>query len=117
MPIIDFTNPFYSFITIILFVLCIYLAKNQKTNTVPCIMLLAFLTILVGHTIELANIKDLANITILSKNIVIDEAFTFASYLAFLWLDRIQIDASKKKKGNKKDQTIEDGLDFLWKKV
>ena len=118
MPFVDFTNPFYAVTAIILFVLCVYLARNNKTNTVTCIMLLAFLTILVGHTIELANIFDKVDATALAKNIIIDEAFTLASYMMFLWTDKIQIDDRKKKKGKKKkDHTIKDGLDFLWKEV
>ena len=119
MPFVDFTNPFYSITAIVLFVLCTYLAKNNKSNTVTCIMLLGFLAILVGHTIELSLARESIDVSLVSKNIVIDEAFTLASYMAFLWTDKIQIDDRKKKKGKKKkkDPTIKDGLDFLWKEV
>lgn len=127
MPVIDFTQPLYLVAALTLFLLCLYLARNNKTNTVPCIMLLSFLTLLVGHTIELVNGGDVST---LATCIVVDEAFTFISFLTFLWLDRIQVEEKKKaskgkKKSNKKDEkqklddvVIEDdGLDVLWKKV
>ena len=62
MPIIDFTQPFYLVAALVLFLLCLYLARNNKTNTVTCIVLLCFVTLLVGHTIELvnANIEDIS---------------------------------------------------------
>lgn len=127
MPVIDFTKPLYLIVAIVLFLLCLYLGRNTKKNTVPCIMLFCFLSLLVGHTIELINVDDISTI---AKCIVIDEAFTFASFLVFLWLDRVQVEEKKKsskgkKKSNKKgekeklnDVVIEDdGLDVLWKKV
>ncbi len=127
MPIIDFTQPLYLIAAVTLFLLCLYLARNNKTNTVPCIMLFSFLTILVGHTIELVNG---GTVSTLATCIVVDEAFTFVSFLTFLWLDRIQVEEKKKaskgkKKSTKKDKkeklddvVIEDdGLDILWKKV
>ncbi len=127
MPIIDFTQPFYLVAAITLFLLCLYLGRNNKTNTIPCIMLFCFLTLLVGHTIELVNT---AEISTLATCIVVDEAFVFISFLTFLWLDRVQVEEKKKaskgkKKSTKKDKkeklddvVIEDdGLDVLWKKV
>ena len=118
MPIIDLTKPYYLLAAVVIFVLCLYLGRNMKTNTVPCLVLLVFLTIIVGHTIELTSALSANFISTLAKNIIIDEAFIFASFLSFLWVDKIQIDANKKKKGKKKSEpTIKDGLDFLWKKV
>ena len=105
MPLIDFTQSYYLVIALVLFVLCLFLARNLKTNTVPCIMLLAFCAILVGHTIELAN-APVELVEKISKCIVIDEAFIFISFLSF-----------KGKKGGKEEKTIKDGLDFLWKQV
>lgn len=128
MPIINFTEPLYLLAAVVLFLLCLYLARNNKTNTVPCIMLFCFLTLLVGHTIELVNGVN-APVSTLAVCIIVDEAFTFISFLTFLWLDKIQVEEKKKnskgkkssKKGEKEkidDRIIEnDGLDILWKKV
>lgn len=126
MPIIDFTQPFYLIAAVVLFLLCLYLGRNNKTNTVTCVMLLSFLTILVCHTIELANCT-FEYVNVLATCILIDELFVLVSFLSFLWLDKIQVEAMKANKANKKnkkdskekleDKVIEDGLDVLWKKV
>ena len=125
MPIIDFTNPIYVVVALVLVLLCAFLANQYKKNTIPCIVLLVFLSILVGHTIELSVLGDLANIAVFAVSIAVDEIFIFVSFLMFLWLDKIQVETSKKaKKGkkstksNKQEKVIEkDGLDVLWKKV
>ncbi len=125
MPIIDFTQPFYLISALVLFVLCLYLARNNKSNTVTCVMLLCFLTILVCHTIELAH-AELEYVGTLAICILVDEIFTLISFLSFLWTDKIQVEAQKaanKKSGKKgkkeklENKEIEDGLDVLWKKV
>ena len=122
MPIIDFTSPMLEIVALVLFLLCLFLGKNSKSNTPICIVLLSFLTILVGHTIEITQTADTDVILKLIKCVVVDETFTFVSFLSFLWLDKIQVEEGKKKEskdGKKKieDKTVEDGLDLFWKKV
>ena len=125
MPIIDFTNPIYVVVALVLVLLCAFLANQYKKNTIPCIVLLVFLAILVGHTIELSVLADTANLAVFAVSIAVDEIFIFISFLIFLWLDKIQVEASKTTKGAKKstksknqEKIIEkDGLDVLWKKV
>lgn len=122
MPIIDFTSPMMEIVALVLFLLCLFLGKNSKSNTPICIVLLCFLTILVGHTIEMTQTADTDVILKLVRCVTVDEAFTFVSFLSFLWLDKIEIEEEKKQKsGNGKikieDKTIEDGLDLFWKKV
>ena len=122
MPIIDFTSPMMEIVALVLFLLCLFLGKNSKSNTSICIVLLCFLTILVGHTIEMTQTADTDIILKLVKCVTVDETFTFVSFLSFLWLDKIEIEEEKKQKsGNGKmkieDKTVEDGLDLFWKKV
>lgn len=122
MPIIDFTSPIMEIVALVLFLLCLFLGKNSKSNTPICIALLCFLTILVGHTIEITQTADTDVVLKLIKCVVVDETFTFVSFLSFLWLDKIQVEEGKKKgskDGKKKieDKTVEDGLDLFWKKV
>ena len=122
MPIIDFTSPMMEIVALVLFLLCLFLGRNSKSNTSICIVLLCFLTILVGHTIEMTQTADTDVILKLVKCVTVDETFTFVSFLSFLWLDKIEIEEEKKQKsGNGKmkieDKTVEDGLDLFWKKV
>lgn len=120
MPIIDFTKPFYLGSTLVLFVLCLYLARSSRSNTIPCIMLLSFLAILVGHTIELSLANDVTDTITLTICIIVDEAYTFAAFLSFLWTDKLQVDKLVKSKNSKTKKEIiikDDGLDILWRQV
>ena len=127
MPIINFANPIHVVVALVLVLLCAFLAQQYKKNTIPCVVLLVFLAILVGHTIELSALNDVADITPFAVSIAVDEIFIFISFLFFIWLDKIQIEATKTTKGkktksDKKDKADEkviekDGLDVLWKKV
>ena len=131
MPIINFTNPIHVVVALVLVLLCAFLAQQYKKNTIPCIVLLVFLAILVGHTIELSAVSNAAEIMPFAVSIAVDEIFIFVSFLFFIWLDRIQVETAKTtkdkktksgKKGQKSekvdDKVIEkDGLDVLFKKV
>ena len=127
MPIINFTNPIHVVVALVLVLLCAFLAEQYKKNTIPCIVLLVFLAILVGHTIELSAVSNAADIMPFAVSIAVDEIFIFVSFLFFIWLDRIQVETTKTTKDkktksvkkDKKDEKVidEDGLDVLWKKV
>ena len=126
MPLIDFTDPFYLLSAIILIILCIVLGRNVKSNTSTGIAVLAFLTILTCHAVEIGLAEEEAVLSTLGRNIMIDEILLFVTFLSFLWMDRIQINhreevakakKSKDTKENISDKVIKDGLDFLWKKV
>ncbi len=131
MPIINFTNPIHVVVALVLVLLCAFLAEQYKKNTIPCLVLLVFLAILVGHTIELSALSSTADIMPFAVSIAVDEIFIFVSFLFFIWLDRIQVETAKTtkdkktksgKKGQKSekvdDKVIEkDGLDVLFKKV
>ena len=54
MPIINFSNPFSIFVGVVLFVLVLYLAKENKKAWITGTMLFAFIVLLVCHTIEFA---------------------------------------------------------------
>ena len=126
MPIIDFTNPTHVLVALVLVLLCAFLANQYKKNTLPCVVLLVFLAILVGHTVELSVLDGAANIFAFAVSIAVDEIFIFVSFLMFIWLDKVQVEASKAAKKGKKstkssdkeEKIIEnDGLDVLWKKL
>ena len=101
MPIINFANPIHVVVALVLVLLCAFLAQQYKKNTIPCVVLLVFLAILVGHTIELSALNDVADITPFAVSIAVDEIFIFVSFLFFIWLDKIQIEATKTNKNKK----------------
>ena len=112
MPIIDFSQPLNVLVALILFLLVLFLAKEIKRSNVTCIMLLAFLTIIVGHCIEYVIVQDPtgAILKTLSNCIAVDFVFIFLSFIAYLWMDDVE---SK----DKKIKSVDNSLDWFWKKV
>ena len=111
-PLINFTDPLSVLLALILFVLVILLGKETKKSIFPCIMLLVFLTILVGHAIEFYFISgDIQEgITTMAFCIAVDFAFILISFFCYLWIDDIETKANKKK-------SIDNSLDWFWSKV
>ncbi len=112
MPIINLANPFSVFVALVLFVLVVYLAKEIKRSNVTCIMLLVFLTIIVGHCIEYVMVQDpTGEITsTIARCIAVDFIFIFLSFISYLWTDDIEAKERKLK-------SIDNSLDWFWKKV
>lgn len=112
MPIIDLSQPFNILIALVLYVLIVLLAKELKRSNVTCIMLLVFLTIIVGHCIEYVVVQDPTGTILktLSKCIGVDFIFIFLSFIAYLWTDDIEAKERKIK-------SIDNNLDWFWKKV
>mgnify|MGYP000007374836 FL=1 len=111
MPIVDLSNPLNILISILLFVLILFLAKEIKRSNVTCIMLLVYLTLIVGHCIEYALIGESAELTTkLANCITVDFVFIFLSFFAYLWTDHIESE-------DRKIKSIDNSLDWFWKKV
>ena len=112
MPIIDLSNPFNVFIALILFVLVVYLGKEIKRSNVTCIMLLAYLAIIVGHCIEFVLAKDPTGVvtSTLARCIAVDFIFIFLSFISYLWTDELE-------RKERKIKSIDNSLDWFWKKV
>lgn len=112
MPIIDLSQPLNVLVALILFLLVLFLAKEIKRSNVTCIMLLAFLTIIVGHCIEYVIVQDPTGAVLktLSNCIAVDFVFIFLSFIAYLWMDDVE---SKERK----IKSIDNSLDWFWKKV
>ena len=112
LPIINFTQPMSVLVALVLFVLIVWLGKETIKSFIPCIMLLVFLTLLVSHAIELYAMDSsmqgmISNIAI---TIAIDFVFILLSFFSYLWIDDIEAKATKKK-------SIDNSLDWFWKKV
>lgn len=112
MPFINFTNPITILLALILFILILFLGKETHKSAIIAVMLFAFLAILVGHTIELMVIKDIAEGVYISltRSIVVDFVFIFLSFISYLWIDDVQARIEKKK-------SIDNSLDWFWSKV
>lgn len=112
MPIINFSNPFNVFVALVLFVLIVFISKEVKKSIFTCIMLLVFLTIIVGHCIEYVMIQDPTGIITsnLAKCITVDFVFIFLSFISYLWIDDIETKEKKLK-------SIDNSLDWFWKKA
>ena len=112
MPIINLSNPINALIALILFVLVIFLAKEIKRSNVTAIMLLFFLTVIAGNTIEyfMIDASQVEVLKTLATCIAIDFVFVFLSFIGYLWMDDIE---SKERK----IKSIDNSLDWFWKKV
>lgn len=112
MPFINFTNPITILLALILFILVLFLGKETHKSAIPAVMLFAFLAILVGHTVELMVMNNIAEDVYISltRSIVVDFVFIFLSFISYLWIDDIQARIEKKK-------SIDNSLDWFWSKV
>ncbi len=112
MPFINFTQPFAIIVGVILFVLVLYLAKENKKAWITGLMLFAFLALLVAHTVEFAAIPNQTEETYkaIVTSATIDLIFVFLSFISYLWIDDIEVKEGKKK-------SIDNSLDWFWNKV
>ena len=111
VPFIDMTNVVTVILSLIIYVLVLYLGREVKKAWMLGVLLVAFCFMLIGHTTELLTVKDLTALlkTQLSQCMIVDFVFIFLTFVGFLWLDEIDAKANKKK--------VVDNLKVLTKKV
>jgi len=112
MLMINFSEPFQIVVALLLFVLVLWLAKQYKRSALIGLMLFVFLSILVGHSVQLGMGLKLGDneIATITNSIVFDIVFIFLSFLSYLWVDDIEAKFRKKK-------SIDNSLDWFWSKV
>ncbi len=110
MPLINFTEPFAILTALVLFILVLLLAKENKKSIFLAIMLGVFLLIIAGHTIEFSISNEVELQNIYAKCITVDFIFIFLSFISYLWIDDMEAKAGKKK-------SIDDSLNWFWSKV
>ena len=110
MYIINLSDPYAIVIALMFTSLLIILGKEFKKSILPGICLAIFLGLILMHTVQSFIIVDDAIRTILSRSITVEAIMIFLSYIAYLWVDDIE---SKEK--NRK--SIDNSLDWFWKKV
>ena len=112
MPLINLSDPYSILVALVLFVLVLLLARETKKSSIVGIMLVVVLAIIVGHSIEYIITNDpTGEITsVILKCIAMDFVFIFISFISYLWIDDIEAKEKKKK-------SIDNSLDWFWKKV
>lgn len=110
LPMINFTDPIAILIALVLFILVLFLAKETNKSVIIGIMLGVFLVILIGHTIEFTTLSDPEIKQTIMNSITYDLIFIFLSFITYLWIDDIESKLNKKK-------SIDNSLDWFWKKV
>lgn len=112
MPIINFSQPFSIFIGVVLFVLVLYLARENKKAWIVGTMLFAFLFLLVGHTVEfmLFSAQSEEIYHAITTSATIDLIFVFLAFVSYLWIDDMEV-----KEGRRK--SIDNSLDWFWNKI
>ena len=111
MPMINFANPIFLGLALMLFVGAVFLAREMKKSVVMGGALAIFVFLSVANCVIL--VMQGANLELRSDivtTIVFDLIFTFISFLSYLWIDDIEARVNKKK-------SIDNSLDWFWKEV
>lgn len=109
MYIVDLSNPYAIVMALMFTVLFIILGREFKKSILPAICLGVFLVLILIHTFQSFAVAE-AYKAMLTKSISIDAIMIFLSYISYLWVDDIEA-----KEKNKK--SIDNSLDWFWKKV
>lgn len=115
MPIINFTDPITLLIGVILFILVSYLGKKTNKSWIIIIMLFIFLSLLIYYAVQFLMLdpKD-PRLTFIQLNLIrtsgITLVFILISFFMYLWIDDVESKMGKRK-------SIDDSLDWFWKKV
>ncbi len=112
MFIFDISNVLNLLLMLAATVLLIFLAQELKKSCIAGITLFIYLIILIMHAVQLVTLteefQDMSQI--LARCVAIDFIFIFISFFAYLWVD--DLEAKKMEK-----RSIDNSLDWLWKKV
>lgn len=112
MPIINLSDPYSILVALVLFTLTLFLARETRKSAIIAILLIAFLAIIIGHTVEYIMIQDPTGqiLSTIARCITMDFIFIFLSFISYLWIDDIEAKEKKKK-------SLDNSLEWFWKKV
>lgn len=112
MFLIDISTPIAVIAALAISVCVLFLAKEVKNSALTAILLGAFLALLVFHTIQLMTLSEeyLYLSSTLAKCLTVDFIYILLSYISYLWVDEIETKYKNKK-------SIDNSLDWFWKKV
>lgn len=112
MFLINIATPLAIITAVAISVCVLLLAKEVKNSALTAILLGVFLALLVVHTLQLMTLSDqylyLSNT--LARCLTVDFVFILLSYISYLWIDNIEAKYKNKK-------SIDDSLEWFWKKI
>ncbi len=110
MYIVNLAQPATILIALLVTVLFIILGKEFKKSILPAICLVLFLGLILVHAFQSIVLTDAYYKAMAATSLGVDAIMIFLSYISYLWVDAIEA-----KEKNKK--SIDDSLDWFWKKV
>ena len=110
MYILNLSEPYIIVGALMITLLFIILGKEFKKSILPAIPLFIFLILLVIHTFQSTMLTDAEYKSIVTVSMGVDACMIFLSYISYLWVDDIETRAKNKK-------SIDNSLDWFWKKV
>lgn len=112
MVIVNISEPITILLVVLFTALMIFLGKETKKSFIPAIALGIYLILIVVYVIQFVTIQpgQEINLPTLGFCMGIDFVMILLSYIGYLWVDDIETKATHKK-------SIDNSLDWLWKKV
>lgn len=112
MYLINISTPLGIIAALALLLCVLFLAKEIKNSAFTAVLLGAFVALLVVHTIQLMTLSEsyLYLSSTIGKCLTVDFVFVLLSYISYLWVDDIETKYKNKK-------SIDNSLDWFWKKV
>lgn len=110
MYIVDLSTGTGIVIALMTTLLFIILGKEFKKSVLPATCLGIFLVLILIHTYQSFVLTDAIYKVMVTKSLGVDAIMVFLSYISYLWVDDIET-----KEKNKK--SIDNSLDWFWKKV
>lgn len=110
MYIVNLSEPYNIIGALMVTLLFIIFGKEFKKSWLPAIPLFIFLALLVMHTFQSTILTEVYYKSMVTVSMCVDACMIFLSYISYLWVDDIEAKAKNKK-------SIDNSLDWFWKKV
>lgn len=110
MFLVNTIHPLTVMLILVASVLLIFLGKEIKKPALPAMVLVAFLLILVMHTVQLFIPSYVDYYVTIRYCIAFELTMVLVTFFSYLWVDDISSKFYKKK-------SIDNSLDWFWKQV
>ena len=112
MVVINLTQPLSIILCLAVIVILTFLGHELKNSIPPAIALVLSILLIVMHAMQLYVFTDtyIEYVSVLSTSLIYDFAMILVSYLSYLWIDDVEAKFKNKK-------SLDDSLEWFWKKV